>query len=109
MRNNFIRRVKAGGEDGGFFVIGLDASVIKHLGIQKHCEIDIRFWNEERGQVEDAFLDLHSVGKEPAVRQVADILVTFKEAGLVVSKLTAVSRDNPAVMGSGLSARILWI
>ena len=98
IQHNLIRRIKEGGEGGGFFTLGIDSSTIKHLGIQKHVDINIRFWNESMGQVEDAFVDLHSVGHEPATLQVAGILESFRDLGLPLGKMVSLSRDNPTVM-----------
>eukprot|EP00092_Neocalanus_flemingeri_P014679 GFUD01015841.1.p1 GENE.GFUD01015841.1~~GFUD01015841.1.p1 ORF type:complete len:304 (-),score=79.71 GFUD01015841.1:470-1381(-) len=98
MKQTLVRRVKEGGGTGGFFTTGLDSSTIKHLGIQKHCDINIRYWNEAGGQVEDGYLDTHVVGHEPAVRQVNDLNKTFTEMGIPLTKMVGLSRDNPRVM-----------
>ena len=98
MRDSMIRRIKEGGDDGGFFTLGTDECVVRHLGIQKHMDIHARYWLESAGRVEDAFLDLHSVGHAPADRQVEDILKTLVEVGLSPVKVVGLSRDNPTVM-----------
>ena len=82
IRERLIRRIKAGGDGGGYFTLGTDSSTIKHLGIQKHVDLNIRYWDEGSGQVEDSFIDLHSVGHEPATGNPEDILrawLTFGE------------------------------
>ena len=98
LRERMVRRIKEGGEDGGFYTLGTDSSTIKHLGIKKHVDLSIRYWDEGRGEVGDAFVDLHSVGHEPASLQVADIMKTFTELGIPTVKMIAISRDNPNVM-----------
>ena len=42
MKERLVLRIKRGWEDGGFFVAGVDASTIRHLGIQKHIDINVR-------------------------------------------------------------------
>ena len=100
MRDLLVKRIKQ-----GFFVLGLDASVIHHLGIKKHMDIHVRYWSEFGGRVEDAFLDLHTVGHEPADLQVKELLKTLMEAGLPLAMMVGLSRDNPTVMKA--VARIL--
>ena len=107
IQEKLIRRIKEGGEAGGFFTLGLDSSTIKHLGIQKHVDLNIRFWNESMGQVEDAFVDLHSVGHEPAVLQVDGILESFCDLGLPLAKKVGLPRDNPTVMRTVFRGRFL--
>ena len=98
IRERLVKRTKEGGEGGGFFMIGTDSSYIKHLGVQKHVDLNVRYWNEGIGQVEDAFLHLHVVGHEPAALQVANIMKTFTDLGIPVVKMISISRDNPTVM-----------
>ena len=98
IRERLVRRIKAGGDGGGYFTLGTDSSTIKHLGIQKHVDLNIRYWDEGSGQVEDSFIDLHSVGHEPATLQVEGILKSFSELGLPLVKMISISRDNPNVM-----------
>ena len=61
-------------------------------------DLNVRYWNEGIGQVEDAFLHLHVVGHEPTVLQVAEIMKTFTDLGIPVVKMISISRDNPTVM-----------
>ena len=98
MRNSLLRRVKEGGVDGGFFTLGTDECVVKHMGIQKHMDIHVRYFNETSGRTEDAFIDTHAVGHAPADKQVEEIMKTLMEAGLSPAKVVGLSRDNPTVM-----------
>ena len=85
MHNNIVRRIKEGGRmGGGYFTLGTDSSTIKHIGIQKHVDLVIRYWNEITNQVEAAFFDLHVVGHEPAILQVNNILKSFSESNIPV-------------------------
>ena len=98
IRDSQIRRIRSGGPDGGFFSLGTDECVIRHLGLKKHMDINVRHWDETAGRVEDVFLDLHAVGHAPADVQVRDLLQTLREAGLPLTKVLSLSRDNPTVM-----------
>ena len=57
-----------------------------------------RYWDDERGEVVDEFLDTTSVGHEPADVQVRHIVSCLDSSNIKLSKMLCLSRDNPTVM-----------
>ena len=83
------------------FVLGGDSYTFK-----VNVDIVVRYWLSERNRVVDAFLDLHTFGREPAVNQVEAIIKTLENDNIPLTDLTMLSRDDPNLMRavySGLS------
>ena len=80
------------------FVVCSDSASFKQLGLSKHVDIVICWWSEETQEVRSEFFDYHSVGHEPAERQVQDIKESLESVGLSLGMLVGFSRDSPTVM-----------
>ena len=66
----FKKKIVRAIQESPAYSLGTDAGTFKLHGLSKLVDIQIRFWDEGRGEVVDLFLDYHSVGHEPATVQV---------------------------------------
>ena len=82
------------------FVICTDSASFKQLGLSKHVDMVLSWWSEEAGEVKAEFFDFHSVGHEPADRQVELIKESLDSVDLDLGMLVGFSRDSPTVMES---------
>ena len=80
------------------FSLATDAASFKHQGVKKHVDIDVVFWDEVQGEVRVEFFDYNAVKHETAAIQVEHIVSSLKECHLPLTKVIALSHDNPNVM-----------
>ena len=72
------------------FTLGTDSATFKHLGISKHVDLHVRFWDEDTGEVRDEFLDIHSVGHETADKQVRGNNLKLIECSTIIVQYSVI-------------------
>ena len=70
--------------------MGTDSATFKHLGISKHVDLHVRFWDEDTGEVRDEFLDTHSVGHETADKQVRGNNLKLIECSTIIVQYSVI-------------------
>lgn len=80
------------------YTLGTDSATFRHMGLSKHVDIVLQYWDEKDGQVKYDFFDYHSVGHEPADLQVKNVRASVEDSGLSLADMLGLSRDNPTVM-----------
>lgn len=91
-------KIVAGVKAAEVFCLGTDSATFKQLGVSKHTDLVLRFWDPERNGIVDVFYDYHSVGHEPADLQAKNTLSSLQKDGISITNLLCISRDNPNVM-----------
>ena len=80
------------------FSLATDAATFKHQGLMKHVDLHVVFWDEEVGEIRSEFFDSNAVGHETAAIQVEDIQTTLKKCDPSLTRILALSHDNPTLM-----------